>query len=165
MEKARIEFEKQSQITAQQRQQTEAQRQQAAATARQQLIAASAAGTRYAGTKTGLNNSVQRVCVIFVEQKDSWLRAEVSDPDDAKAKRVFTGALRFNAEPERGGAVAYAIVLHGLPANTANPDRNSLFERAITLKLRLTGQGLEGVADAGLTDQFPIRLQRDNAPK
>lgn len=161
---ARMVFEKQNRVATEQRQQTEAQRQQAATTTRRNLFAATATGTRYIGTKTGLNNSEQRVCLVFTEQTDTWLRAEASNPDDANEKRKFSGDLRFNAEPEYAGGNAYTVVLYGLPSNKTNPDRNSIYERAITLKLCLTDHGLEGVADAGMMVRFPVRLHRDNAP-
>lgn len=160
LEQARSTLEEQGRKEGEQRRQLEAQRLQEAAEVRQQLLTATAPGTRYLGTRTGLNGSVQPLCLVFVGQKDGLLRAEVNNPDEASEKRTFTGELRFNAQAEGDSVVAYTIVMYGLPVHKNDPDRNSIYERAATLKLYLTGQGLEGVAVVGLTDQFPVRLQR-----
>ena len=138
------------------------QREQAAAAARQRLLAATAPGTRYLGTRIGYNGSTQRLALVFREQQGVRLRAEASNPDDQKEKRAFTGELRFNAQPATNGAAASTIVLHGQPSNKVNPERNSIYERAIDLRLYLTGQGLDGIADAGLDDHFPIHLPRES---
>jgi hypothetical protein len=161
LEKARLAFEEQRRKESEHHQQTEAQRAQADAAARQGLLSATAPGTRYLGTRTGYNGSIQRIALVFLEQKDAQLRAEASNPDDQKEKRTFIGNLRFNALPASNGAPVYAIVMHGLPGNKVNPERNSIYERTIDLKLRLTAQGLEGLADAGFGDQFPLHLPRE----
>jgi hypothetical protein len=164
LEQARLAFEAQSRKEAAQRLQAEEQRQQAGAAARQKLLQATAVGTRYVGSKTGYNASVQRIGLVFTEQKNTLLRAEVINPDDPSEKRAFTGELRFNAEPDKAGAVAYAIVLEGQRAHKSNPNPNSIYDRAVTLRLQLAADGLEGVADAGLGEQFPVRLQGAAAP-
>ena len=159
LEQARLTFEEQGRKEAEQHKQAEAQRQQEAAATRQKLVLATVPGARYLGTKTGYNASVQRIRLVFTEQKDALLRAEVINPDDPNEKRMFTGELRFNAKPEKDGAVAYAIVMDGLRIHKSNPNRNSIFDRSLALKLQLTADGLEGIADAGLGETFPIRLQ------
>lgn len=161
LEQARLAFEEQSRKEAEQRKQAEAQRQQEAAAARQKLVVATVPGARYLGTKTGYNASVQRIRLIFTEQKDALLRAEVINPDDPNEKRMFTGELRFNAKPEKDGAVAYAIVMDGLRTHKPNPNPNSIYDRSISLRLQLAADGLEGIADAGLGEQFPVRLQHE----
>jgi len=160
---ARLAFEAQSRIEVEQHKQADAQRLQEAAAARQKLVLATAPGARYLGTKTGYNASLQRIRVVFTEQKDTLLRAEVINPDDQSEKRSFTGELRFNSKPEKNGAVAYAIVMDGLRIHKPHPNRNSIFDRTLALKLQLTDYGLEGIADAGLGEQFPLRLQREGA--
>jgi hypothetical protein len=161
LEQARLAFEEQGRKEAEQRKQAEAQRQQEAAAARQKLVLATVPGARYLGTKTGYNASVQRIRLVFTEQKDALLRAEVINPDDPNEKRMFTGELRFNTKPEKDGAVAYAIVMDGLRTHKPNPNPNSIFDRSLSLKLQLTADGLEGIADAGLGEQFPLCLQRE----
>lgn len=160
---ARLAFEEQSRIEVEQHKQADAQRQQEAAAARQRLVLATVPGARYLGTKTGYNASVQRVCLVFTEQKDVRIRAEVNNPDDPNEKRTFTGELRFVNKPPKDGATPYAIVLDGLRIHKANPNRNSIYDRAISLRLQLTENGLEGIADAGLGETFPVRLRREGA--
>ncbi len=157
---ARRAFEEQHRQATAQQQQTTTQREQAVAEARQKWLAATAPGTRYLGTRLGKNNSTQRLALVFLEPKDARLRAEASNPDDPREQRLFTGELRFHALPEKNGAPAYPIVLHGQPSNKVPPEPNSIYERAVDLKLRLTAQGLDGLADAGLGVQFLIHLQR-----
>ncbi|MCX7006814.1 MAG: hypothetical protein NTY53_06135 [Kiritimatiellaeota bacterium] len=160
LEKARLAFEEQNRKVNEHHQQTEAQWAQADAAARQQLLAATAPGTRYLGPRIGVNASTQRLALVFLEQQGTRLRAEASNPDGQTEKRTISGDLRFNAQPASNGAVAYTIVMHGLPSNKVNPERNSIYERTIDLKLHLLGQGLDGVADAGFGDVFPLHLQR-----
>lgn len=163
LEQARLAFEAQGRKEAEQRQQAEARRQQDAVAMRQKLVLATVPGARYLGTKTGYNASVQRIRLVFTEQKDALLRAEVINPDDPNEKRMFTGELRFNAKPEKDGTVAYAIVMDGLRIHKSNPNRNSIFDRSLSLKLQLTADGLAGVADAGLGETFPVRFQHEGA--
>ena len=85
----------------------------------------------------------------------------MNNPDDPNEKRTFTGELRFVNKPAKDGATAYTIVLDGLRTHKANPNRNSIYDRSISLRLQLTENGLEGIADAGLGETFPVRLQRE----
>lgn len=164
LEKARLAFEAQRRQEHELHAQTVAQREQAEAAARQKWQAATATGARYRGTRIGKNNSTQRLALVFLEPKDGQLRAEASNPDEPQEKRLFVGTLRFNAQPEAKGEPAYPLVLHGLPSNKVYPEPNSIYERAIDLKLYLAEQGLDGIADAGRGEHFPLHLQRtDNA--
>ncbi len=163
LEQTRLVLDEQSRKERAQRQQAEAQQAAATVAARQKLVQATAPGTRYLGTKIGYNASVQRIGLVFTEQKDALLRAEVINPDDPNEKRACSGELRFNARPDPAGATAYPIVMDGLRVQKTHPNRNSIFDRPLTLKLQVTDHGLEGIADAGLGETFPVRLQREGA--
>ena len=146
-----------------QRKKEEEERQKEEAAARQKLILAPVPGTRYIGTITDRDGKVQRLRLVFTEQKDFLIRAEVSNPNNPKQKQTFTGELVFNPQPEKEGAVAYPIVMspvggHGFGGPLFGNNFDYFYKYMGSLKLRLTETGLEG--EAYISNNFTIRLRR-----
>lgn len=134
--------------------------------ARQKLINATAEGTRYIGT-ISRGDKLQRLRLIFTEQKDFLIRAEASNPDRRGVKQTFIGKLVFDPKPEEGKPnVAYPIVLSPIGEQKfKDADYNEVwnFYRDLGyLKLYLTDIGLEGEACIGTFghDDYVIQLQR-----
>ena len=88
------------------------------------------------------------------------IRAEVTNPDDSKQKRAFTGELRFNPQPEKDSSVGYPIMMSGLPGGTWYSFAVVLVDTGYlpSLRLRLTDKGLEGEATTA-SQISTIRLQ------
>ena len=118
-EQARIALEKQRVIVATQQKEEEAQKQKEEEALRQNLLLATVAGTRYIGTISNGQGRQQRIRLVFTEQKGFLLRAEVSNPDDLKEKRTFTGELIFDAKPVGNNKMAYPIKMS--PADKGPP--------------------------------------------
>lgn len=162
-EQTRIAFEAQRQKEMEVRKKEDEQRQKEEEAARQKIILATVKGTRYIGTKTDYK-STQRLRVVFIDQNDTLIRAEVSNPDNPKEERTFVGELLFNPKPEKEGGVAYSIVMSRIGGDDMTSDLFNIYKgRSVSLKLQLTDKGLEGIADLGLGDRLPIRLQREGA--
>jgi hypothetical protein len=160
-EQARIELEKQKAILAEQQRKEEEQRQKAEEAARQKLLLATAPGIRYLGSMTSGDKS-QHVRIVFTEQKGFLIRAEVTNPDNSKEKRTFTGQLHFPSQPGDTAAIDYPITMNGLPGGTWCSYAVVLVDMGYlpSLKLRLTDKGLEGEAITA-SQASTIRLQRE----
>lgn len=166
-EEARIALEKQRQEEMAQRKKEDEQRQKEQEAVVQKLILATVPATRYIGTLS-IHDERQRIRLVFTEQKEFLIRAEVSNPDNAKAKQTFTGELVTDSKTEKAGTAVYPILMSPVgegPQNLwnvlGNPFGYFYLRGDGHLKLRLTDSGLEGEAQIGGTDVFTIRLQRE----
>ena len=125
-------------------------------TLRQKLLQATAPGTHYSGTITAFADierqriaKQQRIQIVFTEQNDFSIRAEVSNPDDPQQKQTFVGELLFDAKPGNDG-LSYRITMSkvGKQGNNYSLDYFAVFySRPGPIKLRLTNHGLEGEAE------------------
>ena len=115
--------------------------------ANQTLAQATSQGKHYIGT-ISYNEERQRILVNFIEQDGFLVRAEISNPDNPKQKRVFAGELIANPEMEKG--VAYQIKMNAVGDESDYYDAGDLYRfyrnEPSALKLRLTDTGLEGEA-------------------
>jgi hypothetical protein len=160
-EEARIAFEEQRQKALEQRKAEDEQQQKEAEAARQKLILATVQGTSYIGTISH-DKELQRIRLVFTEQKNFLIRVEASNPDNPKQKQTFTGELVFNPQPEKANSVAYHIKLSPI-AGSEYITRGTFDEfyecSRGSLKLNLTDTGLGGEASF-VYNGYTIRLQR-----
>ena len=156
-EQARIAFEEQRQKEIEQRKKDDEQRKAEEEAAHQKLILATVPGKSYIGTAAH-QDRVKHVSLVFTEQKNLMIRAEVTDLDDSKQKITFIGELRFNPQPEHDGSTGYSIVMSSI-GNCTWLDFHEFGLGTMQLKLRLADKGLEGDARHEPT----IHLQREGA--
>ncbi len=142
---------------------------------RQALILATLPGTRYTGTismSADGGGKLQRINLIFTEQKDPLIRADVNNPNDPKQKQSFTGNLTANSSPENNAAAGYPITMSSLSkTHELIADRFKHFYvcEEVLLRLRLTDNGLEGWAEMKSNmwmgrEILTISLQREESP-
>ena len=109
---------------------------------------ATVAGKHYIGTLTW-NEHRQRILVNFIEQDGFLIRAEVSNPDSPKQKRVFAGELLADAKPEQDSSI-YPIQMSSVGENNYDAMDGDNYQFycyvGLPLKLRLTDTGLEGTS-------------------
>lgn len=163
-EQARIAQEEQRRKEMEQRKKNEEESQREDAAARQRIIQAFAPGTRYVGT-IAWRDRVQRIVLVFTEQRDSLIRAEASNPEQPKVRQTFTGQLVF--KPQERPLVPYPIVLSPV-------GKQEFPEKAFgevwgfykynfgSLKLLLTDTDLDGEAD--IWSSYTIHLKREQRP-
>ncbi|MCX5647646.1 MAG: MAP7 domain-containing protein [Planctomycetota bacterium] len=159
-EKERIALEELRRKEMEQRTKEEEERQKEEAAVRQKLILATVPGTRYIGTMVE-GDEIQRIVLVFTEQKDFLIRAEANNPDKPKSKQTFTGTLVFNPQPEEG--TKYHIVMSPISAGSAEDYTYFYTSKEGSLKLCLTDTGLEGYAQMSY-HRYTIRLKREGTP-
>lgn len=171
-EEARIELERQRAMAAAQQKADEEKKQQEAEAARQQLLLATVPGACYSGTIIAFKDyeheriaQQQRIRIVFTEQKDFAITAEVNNPDDPKQKETFAGELVFDAKSEKDGT-SYPIRMSkvGKMGNNYSLDYFAVFySRPGPLKLRLSEKGMNGDAELSMigTVHLEIHLQRE----
>jgi hypothetical protein len=142
-----------------------------------ELLKATAKGTRYIGTivNTIVNNKEQRrILLVFVEQTDIMVVAEVSDPDRPDVKRKFGGKIVFDPKPDKNGE-SYSIELGPDGSGSKGKDDSGFMawdpfylSGDGSFKLRLPDKGvLEGKASmgmGGLQGDYTITLVPEKAP-
>ncbi|MGA2138576.1 MAG: cell envelope integrity protein TolA [Verrucomicrobiia bacterium] len=168
---AREEQLEQTRMAAEEQRKKEAEQRKAEEEAvRQKLMLATVPGATYIGT-ISREKELQRIRLVFTEQKGFLVRAEVSNPDNSKQKQTFTGELVSNPKPERNRSVAYPIVMSPVGEGTSKGSGQYGFDTSfdyfyrvvsVPLKLRLTDTGLEGESDTTVLGWglFTLRLQR-----
>jgi hypothetical protein len=154
-EQARIAFEEQQKKLTEQREKEAEQQKAEEDAANQKLILATIPGTRYIGTIKTQKDTIQRIQLIFTEQKDLVIGAEADNPDNPKEKRTFIGELRFTPKPEEDGSPGYSIVMSpvgkgtkyiGINADLIEGFYDATWGDGDALQLRLTDKGMEGEA-------------------
>lgn len=180
-EQARMALEEQRKKEMEQRKKEEEERQKEEAAARQKLILATAKGTCYAGIMKTPDGIIQRVRLVFTDQKeflrgdmkeDLQIYAEICRPDNPKCRRLFAGQLSFDPKPENDGSGSYHIVMRpvdkgdkyfGVSAGLLEGFYNANWSESDPLLLRLTDEGLEGRA-VKHWGPLTIDLQREGTP-
>jgi hypothetical protein len=123
--------------------------------ARRRLSLATDPGATYVGTVRTHRDTIRPIRLVFIAHNGSMIRAELSNPDDAREKRTLLGELRARPQPAQDGSAGYPIVLNPVTKGTKfigiNVDLiGGLYAadwgNGNALQLRLTHDGLEGCA-------------------
>ena len=141
-EKQRIAMEKQRAAIAEENRKAEEKRKEEQEATRQRILLATAPGTHYVGTISH-NKDRQRIRLVFTEQKNAQVVAEVSNPDVSAQKGTFAGEIIPDAPPEKGSTIGYPIQM--------SPIKKPPFDYLLKIELGPFGYFYRG-------DKVPLRL-------